>query len=408
MSKIQELASYPVWANQTSYSADASGNPWRTGSAPTKVQPTLYAEGFVPNDPLAAEHMNFLLNQQEQRFKQLAFDRMLRCDYATDSYPDNLRGVPVYDSLRHCWVGSALGVHYLDRSFSQMRLGASTLTSGTGSEKCCTGKHAPTGRIVFVFTTGSSYYILNTDDSVSTSTTLTGFSIAVLCRPTMSGSNLLFAGYNGSSYLNILRFNGTNFSTSALPVNVTYSSTEEYRFIVVGSRVYFTTSGKSFYSDNNGASWVACAGSTAIVSGVAYDADNVRFLRFENRSLDCTVHATSGTDPNGSVTTLKTIKNLSLSRVQRFGKYLVALGVRYPNSDAAKYYACVAVSPDNGLSWALGRIVLNNATMLDIYTDQIEIECGDDGYVLWVPTSSHDRSSYTFCRPIGNVDTAIT
>lgn len=90
------------WAEQTNYTNDGSGKPWRSGASPTKVLPPTYygTEGLEPGERHAAQWENYVKNATSMALQDIRRSQASRWSRVQSTLAPGLSWNP----LAKCWT----------------------------------------------------------------------------------------------------------------------------------------------------------------------------------------------------------------------------------------------------------------------------------------------------------------
>lgn len=362
------------WAANTNYAADMSGNAWRDGLHPTKIEPDAadFVEGYANDRPIRAEKMNWLQNKYDELRESLVINRLTQClpqINVGEDRPSTFTG-----SEQRDWNGTAIVDEDVSGVCSE-RLGCFVHAYSSGA----TGFHkrAPNGAVIGTGTLSpavsgrfvrgayvrgaalaSSYSllidvgggnVLKIPDSGSP-TTLAGGVTNVDAAPIVIGSRMYWLGTTGGFVFCMWHDVASNSSGGGSTGLATTTDGVYQLHLLPSGRVWVTTSRRAAYTDNGGTTWTFDGAAAGASQGeyVVYDRVNARWIRFGAGVVSGGVNvrtAASANNPTAS-SALKQIVGLALlAPPVVWGRFVFSVGLVGGRIGPM-------VSHDYGITWA--------------------------------------------------------
>ena len=376
------------WAANQFYANNGSGNAWRNGTTPTKLEPSGadLADGLANDVDTRAEVMNHMLNAQDSVRNGLLLDRLAtfspQVDLHSNTYSPYRPDVSFYDVGRSGFGTPASSFERASGVFSMRRRTFVHLMGGGAAFRLADGRHASFGspavtqhasinewsRGVYVdgAAAASSWAVL-LNVGASTAPQLQTVSDsgvvqapAVLAGHTILDANPICTGTGAASRVRLLTASGsvaylTTYNPaantwSAVSTGLTSAGIMQLHRLESG-RLWVTTAVRAAYSDNDGVTWNfdgAAAGSSQGEFCV-YDASNARWVRFSyGTNVPGGMQVSTASNPNNPTARaiLKSIAGLAMmSEPVVWGRFVYA--VMFDVAGSTRPY----VSPDYGISW---------------------------------------------------------
>ena len=378
------------WAANQFYSSNGSGNAWRNGTTPTKIEPSGadLADGLANDVDTRAEVVNYMLNAQDSVRNGLLLDRIatfapqvdLNASSASPYRPDlsvyeptrsgvaspallDERASGVFSLRRRAFVHSAASLVVVRQADGRSAATAGiSLTAHASVNDWSRGVYveassAATAWAVLInvgATTAPQLQAISDTGTVQAAPLLTGHS-PIDANPIRTGG--LGAGLArvrlltvSGGVVHLTTYNPATNTWSAVSTGLSNTLGVQLHRLASG-RLWVTTSVRAAYSDNDGVTWNFDGAAFGSSQGeyCVYDAAHARWVRFSyGTNVPGGLQVSTASNPNTPTarTVLKSIVGLAMMEAPAvWGRFTFAL--MFDAAGSTRPY----VSPDYGISW---------------------------------------------------------